>query len=932
MEEDKHLQLLDVLGIPMSNIFNNNQNIIFSHKETSLIYTYGSNIIRYDLRNNSKTFLQYFTTNISTIKYLRDNLNILIVISDGDPYPVLSIWKIPSFQGIFSQELVINNDFELNNIYIEQFNSSTLLILFINKNDKEHYLFILNILNEVNFEINYFGKIKNILPKVIGFGSFYKCNEIAFLMNYNLQLYTIDLYKTQYTLKNNINFSFRLKENSLNISKITNFLCALTENGNCIIYDNIGINCSNINPIGQEIFTFCKFCDKNFCLSTSIGNIYIYNIYGFILKYIIRNEDILNIKNFSLINKADFNKYQNYSNENNIINYVSVDESIDQLFCLFQNNSFFLLSLKQLLNNTKYRYTVKPNKINTISFFSFNHSNKIFDICLKSYNSKNNEENKISKTKFYTCAQDNKLIIYNIEQGTDKIKNLSYDLNNLLSITKVTNNSSSYITSIKLHPLFSHKLYSGDNKGFLYIIYLNSEQNNKFKKYNIDSFSIIFLNFSSNGFFLFIGLETGKQLIYKTNKSLECVLKLNENFISYDEIEYRKLNNHTLSYGYFFASKNHRHCLLYYKNDNIIEYAKLFKNENGTQIIKKKIMDIIFNYSILDIAMHKSENYVIVLDNQKQILIHNIKENKTNAILDLSSQMNKIYNIQIDISGLYLAIICDIKAKINNNYISIKNSHINKKDLVIIEINTSKVKSLIVHNSPMSKVMFDNDGKYIIIGGELGEISLWRLPGYISSNIRNILAEIKNNENFWDKYEIKYGKFLPYNKFNDDDFSLTTTYLNNFNFSGNFSSTSKINQKQTKDDFDESNFSNDFSCDYSSLNDDKKRKRQNISKSVNYRINNRIDNLKHYRKNNEYQDTTGYYNNKLNNSKENGMPKTKLNHIDVYNSNNNRKTIDNHRYNFWNKKDTIKIKNSLNLNGYYKHPEPKDIDDYLLKY
>ena len=89
-------------------------------------------------------------------------------------------------------------------------------------------------------------------------------------------------------------------------------------------------------------------------------------------------------------------------------------------------------------------------------------------------------------------------------------------------------------------------------------------------------------------------------------------------------------------------------------------------------VIKKKILDIIFNYPILDLVMHKSENYVIVLDNKKQILVNNINENKITAIIDLSSQINKIYSIQIDISGLYLAIICDIKLKNNRKYIKFR--------------------------------------------------------------------------------------------------------------------------------------------------------------------------------------------------------------------------------------------------------------------
>ena len=77
--------------------------------------------------------------------------------------------------------------------------------------------------------------------------------------------------------------------------------------------------------------------------------------------------------------------------------------------------------------------------------YSFNHSHKILDICLKNYNHLNSSDyNEICETKFYTCAQDNKLILYSIEQGTDKIKNLYYDLNHVLSLSKSTNNSSNY--------------------------------------------------------------------------------------------------------------------------------------------------------------------------------------------------------------------------------------------------------------------------------------------------------------------------------------------------------------------------------------------------------------------------------------------------------------------------------------------------------
>ena len=911
IDENKHLQLLDVLGIPLKQNNNRTENIIFSHKDKSLIYPLGSNIILYNLKKNSKTFLQYFTSNILSLKYIQDDLNILVVISDNSPFPVLSIWKVPSFQGIYSQELIFKTDFNFENIYMEQLNTYTLIILFINKTEAEHYLYVLNILNDMKFEINFFGKIKNVLPKIIGFGTFYRNNEIVFLMKHNIQIYSLDLFKAKNTLKKNVNLSFQLKANSLNISKIANYLGVLTERGNCLIYDNSGINSSTINPIGPDIFFSCQFCERSLCLSTNYGNIFVYNIYGFILKYMIKYEYLMDIKKYSLINPSYNNRY---SNDDKIILQTSVDEKNDQLFCLFQNNSFFFLSLNQLLDNTKFRYNIKPEKLNSTSFYSFNQSNKIFDICLKSFNNQNFSTHKKQENSFYTCSQDNKLILYNIEKGTDKIKNVYYDLSNILSISKSTNNSTHFITSIKLHPIYSHKLYLGDNKGFLYLIYLNTELIYKHKKYNIDSFSITYLSFSPNGILLFIGLETGKQLIYRTNKTLECMLKLTDNYLSYDEIYFRRNNNHIISYGYFFENKNHRHCLMYLKNNYTLEYDKLFKNENGSLIIKKKIMDIIFIYPIIDIVMHKSENYIIVLDTRKQILINNIDENKITAIIDLSSQINKIYNIQIDLSGLYLAVICDIKLKNNKKYIK------NKNDLLIIDINTSKVKNCIIQNSPMSKAIFDNEGKYIIIGGESGEISLWRLPGDVSYNIKNLLEEIKNDENFWDKYEIKYRKFLPYYKDNDSNEEFTLTSLSH-HFSNNE---------------EESINNSSINLDMEDNRRIKNMRKHNTSKSMNMRINNNKYNSRNFGKNNGYNNTTTSLNIKANNYKENGMNKIYLNNknnLDFSNGFNNLndevKIINNNRYNFWSKNDTIKIKNTINYNGYNKYPEPNDIDDYL---
>ena len=87
IDEDKHLQLLDVQGILLSQNNNQTKNIIFSHKDKSLIYNLGSNIVLYNLKKNLKTFLQYFSSDILSIKYIKDDLNILVIISDNKPFP-----------------------------------------------------------------------------------------------------------------------------------------------------------------------------------------------------------------------------------------------------------------------------------------------------------------------------------------------------------------------------------------------------------------------------------------------------------------------------------------------------------------------------------------------------------------------------------------------------------------------------------------------------------------------------------------------------------------------------------------------------------------------------------------------------------------------------------------------------------------------------
>jgi WD40 repeat protein len=190
-----------------------------------------------------------------------------------------------------------------------------------------------------------------------------------------------------------------------------------------------------------------------------------------------------------------------------------------------------------------------------------------------------------------------------------------------------------------------------------------------------------------------------------------------------------------------------------------VEYCKLFY-DNNSKLNKRCLKSIKLNNQILDIKMHTSENYIIILNNINQIVICQITTGKITAVIDLNNKVRNLNNIEVDNSGLFLAVLCEINdideydIKTNNNEEDVK---CRKNSIIIFEIGTGNVSSCVNYINPINKMIFDNDGNYLIIAGIKGELSLWKLSENMSYNIKNILNEMKANPFFWDDYEIVRG-------------------------------------------------------------------------------------------------------------------------------------------------------------------------------
>ena len=753
--KNTRLQLLNSTIIPKFNT------CIFSSKENNLIYSISSNIIIHNLRNDTKRIINLKDKDkIIKMKYLDEDKNYLLTINKNK-FPKINI--LPLYQNekiikpIYSKIIPIEKNFSPSNIFIDRLRYNLFLIILTSIDKNILYFFHLTNINNNIYDIIPFGKLKNLELEIIDFKCFYNDSLLICITRNSIIYYKINLENKICDFNNNIRFKFKLLPYSLKIDRKNNLISVLSMTGECLIYDKVGNNISNIKcPIHKENFIFQLFSDFNnsLCISTDNGNIFIYKIDYYNNSYIFKVRSYIK---YSFINKIIKEKYEynnsinnNYykninpnEHKKNKIEIIYFNEKIDIIiFTLNNGDGLIRASLSGLINKN-------INKDTNFNY-EFNHIDKINNGIII-YNSNSSLDNSYDNN-IYSCSKDNQLSQKYYKYSSNKFFHYYFNFNYLFKEPNI------YITSIRFHPKYGQNiLYAGDNKGCLYIIY--KEKNYQYQKYYLnknDIFSeipIISIIFSSDSdYIIYIGFNNGIQKLYdlSVDKNFNYYKLLSNSFLEKNEIDYRIKKNHVLGFCYFFIYKyNLKKCFLYLNNQNMVKISKI-DNDNliASNNYSNEMLLIKYDKKILDLKMHKSENYIIVLNNQRQIIINELNYGNIVSKIDLNEIMNYIYNIEIDISGLYLSIICDFKNSSLNN---------NKSSIAIIEINTGKIQNYIKEtNFQIIKTKFDYYGRYLITLGEKGEISIWKFDKKITNNILNAITEIKKDfYYFWEKYKIK---------------------------------------------------------------------------------------------------------------------------------------------------------------------------------
>jgi len=150
---------------------------------------------------------------------------------------------------------------------------------------------------------------------------------------------------------------------------------------------------------------------------------------------------------------------------------------------------------------------------------------------------------------------------------------------------------------------------------------------------------------------------------------------------------------------------------------------------------KKKSLNI-----LNDLNNHESEN----IKERTEKMSESHKNN-----LFLRNSDNKSININNDIKN----------NKVENNFfLSSPTEKAGKKNTIISfwEIGTGKFINELTNIFEVSKIKFSNEGKYISICGEQGNISVWKLPNLMTLFINKILDELKRNSKFLNTFRINY--------------------------------------------------------------------------------------------------------------------------------------------------------------------------------
>lgn len=144
-------------------------------------------------------------------------------------------------------------------------------------------------------------------------------------------------------------------------------------------------------------------------------------------------------------------------------------------------------------------------------------------------------------------------------------------------------------------------------------------------------------------------------------------------------------------------------------------------------------------------AFHTSGDYAIAVSDIGGIYIYRCETAETIGVIEISPGAR---GILLDPSGLYVGTIVPNKEGYHSK-------------LQLFEVGTGRKAAEITRLDDIANeqaMSISKDGRFIIIGGSSGFLSVWKLPNTIVQNIFSMLENLQSNPQFWQQFPIQLMK------------------------------------------------------------------------------------------------------------------------------------------------------------------------------
>lgn len=186
-------------------------------------------------------------------------------------------------------------------------------------------------------------------------------------------------------------------------------------------------------------------------------------------------------------------------------------------------------------------------------------------------------------------------------------------------------------------------------------------------------------------------------------------------------------------------SSNGMHLMTATCKEEYLVYVQIFKTSKEV-LDKTDEKSFEIDGCCTGLVFHSSGNYVICNSNAGGIYIFALDTGDiAGVILTEKSTIGCI----VDPSGLYIGTFAESLVGVNNK-------------LLLYEIGTGKKASELgrLDNINPQAVKWSHDGKYLLMGGLNGILTVWRIPKALIVTIHDMLASMQGNPYIWQEYPI----------------------------------------------------------------------------------------------------------------------------------------------------------------------------------